>query len=186
MAKHHVQGLLQSLLALLDLEEDADVPPDLEGLFPRHQPRSQSTIQPLDVPTIFARSADEGISISKIDEEKRRVFGFASVAKIQGEELVDLHGDVLSPETLEEAAAEFRGTAGVNHQGDPVGEVFESVLIDATKARSMGMEPTDPSFVGWWIGVQLQEGPIWDAVRKGELGMFSIQGRAMVDDEDED
>lgn len=162
---------------------DGETALDVESLIPR----SQSTIAPLDMPTLYpAVNKSDGIHIAKIDEEKRRVFGFASVAKLQGEELIDAHGDVISPETLEEAAAEFRGAAGVNHQGDPVGEVFESVLIDATKARSMGMQPSDPTFVGWWIGVQLDEGPVWDAVRKGELGMFSIQGRAMVEDEDGD
>ena len=118
------------------------------------------------------------IRIAKIDAEKRRAFGFANVAMAGGRELVDAQGDVIAPDELEEAAATFRSMqAGVNHQGDAVGEIFESVFLDAEKAAAMGLAGAD-GFAGWWIGVQLPPGPTWEAVKSGRLGAFSVQGRA--------
>lgn len=123
------------------------------------------------------KSADQ-VRVIKIDEARRRAYGFASVSTVKGEELVDAHGDVIAPEDLEEAAATFRGSVGVNHQGDAIGEIFESLYLDATKAEAMGVSGAD-GFAGWWIGVQLPPGPVWEDVKAGKLPAFSVQGRAM-------
>lgn len=129
---------------------------------------------------MLMKSASD-VPVVKIDSERRRVFGFASISTIKGEELVDAHGDVISPADLEDAAALFRGSAGVNHQGDSVGDIFESVYIDAEKADAMGLSGAD-GFAGWWIGVQLPEGPVWEMAKAGHLPAFSIQGRAQTED----
>jgi hypothetical protein len=114
--------------------------------------------------------------IAKVDEAKRRVYGYANVSMVGGTELVDADGEVIAPEDLEEAAAVFRAMeAGVNHQGGAEGTIFESVFVDAAKATAMGLDGGD-GFAGWWIGVQLGPGPVWDAVQRKELRAFSVQG----------
>ena len=48
------------------------------------------------------------IAVQKSDDEKRLVFGWASVAQEEsGNTLVDLAGDVIEPEVLEQAAYDF-------------------------------------------------------------------------------
>lgn len=120
------------------------------------------------------------IRIAKVDVPKRRVYGFANVSMMGGQELVDAEGDVVSPSELEEAAATFTTMeAGVNHQGGAVGRIFESVFVDAEKAAAMGLSGAD-GFAGWWVGVQLDAGPVWDAVARKELTAFSVQGKARM------
>lgn len=120
------------------------------------------------------------IPVQKVDADRYRVYGFASVSTVKGQELVDAHGDVIGAADLEEAAATFRGAAGLNHQGEAIGEVFESVYVDAEKAKAMGLEGAD-GFAGWWIGVQLPPGPVWESVKAGKLPAFSIQGKAIAE-----
>ncbi len=94
---------------------------------------------------------------------------------VMGEVLVpgvpDAEGDVVSPETVKQAAYQFLiyyRTVGRQHQEfEDVGEVVESFIA----------RPQDPDFTpgAWVIAVQCSE-ETWKRVCSGELRGFSIGG----------
>ena len=45
--------------------------------------------------------------VTKMDEEKRRVFGFFSVVEENGKPVIDYQGDVIDSDDLEEAAYKY-------------------------------------------------------------------------------
>lgn len=122
-------------------------------------------------------------SIYKTDDEKRLVFGWASIIiKTDGEQLVDRQQDLIDPEDLEEAAYEyvlnFRDT-GEKH--DPnlrkKGKLVESCVLTAEKQKAMGiLDGTLP--IGWWIGFKIEDDEAWEKVKNGTYRMFSIEGKA--------
>jgi len=57
------------------------------------------------MPGRFAKSF--AFTIAKLDEDKRQVFGWASVVTKNGQPVVDRQGDVITVETLEEAAYSY-------------------------------------------------------------------------------
>src|SRR5262245_16159601 len=70
-----------------------------------------------------------GFQIAKVDEERRLVFGWASVAvRKDGSTVVDSQGDMIDPEELEAAAYAFvlkLGDANDMHEAEPVGRTVE-------------------------------------------------------------
>lgn len=121
------------------------------------------------------------IPISKVDESKNLVFGWANVSADKGEQLIDLQGDQIDIEDLEQAAYEFNlhfRESGVNHTGDAIGHVVESFVVTPEKLEKMGL-PADSLPIGWWFGVYVEDDAVFEKVRKGELSMFSIQGTAL-------
>lgn len=124
---------------------------------------------------------NQEFQIYKKDDDKRLVFGWASVAiKANGEQVVDLQNDVIDPEDLEEAVYEyvlnFRDS-GEEHNPDlrKKGKLVESVVFTKEKLRAMGIpEGTVP--LGWWIGFKIHDDDAWDKVKKGQYNMFSIEG----------
>lgn len=118
--------------------------------------------------------------IVKIDEEQRRVFGFAMVSTTRdGKLMVDLDGDTIEPGVLEEAAYDFvrnSREATVMHSGRPVGTMVESVVFTPDKVAKMGLRPGAlPS--AWWVGFEL-EPEVFAKVKAGQYRMFSIEGVA--------
>lgn len=111
--------------------------------------------------------------IAKIDEEKRQVFGFASVSVIE-----DRQGDTIRPDVLEKAAYDFVRTAraaNVMHAGPVIGECIESLFITAEKAELLGIPQ---EHVGkWWTGYQIDDDQAWENVKNGTTRAFSIEGR---------
>ena len=96
-------------------------------------------------------------SIFKTDNDKRLVFGWASISiTADGEQLEDRQKDMIDPEDLEEAAYEnvlnYRDT-GEEHISTMrmKGKLVESCVLTAEKQKAMGIpEGTLP--IGWWIG----------------------------------
>lgn len=122
-----------------------------------------------------------GIPILKINEEKRQVFGWASVSvRVDGEVVEDHQNDVIEMAELEKAVyiytAHF-GTAGEMHQKSNVGRLIESVVFTKEKAAAMGI-PLDILPEGWWVGYQIHEPEVWEKVKDGTYSMFSIEGTA--------
>jgi hypothetical protein len=113
----------------------------------------------------------------KSDSEGRFVRGWASVVSVAGEPVVDWQGDVTTIEEVRKAAHEFVTNARVAkamHQGSPVGEVVESVIVDDEFAKAIGAT-TDKR--GWWIGMAIHSEAIRKRVQSRELKSFSIGGR---------
>lgn len=126
-----------------------------------------------------AESTIQG-EILKVDEDRRMVFGWASiVADGDGEELVDKQGDILDLPSLEDAVYDFMLTSRATdemHQKDFTGRVFESVLFTPEKIAAMGLEKGAVP-IGWWIGSKIDDDETWEGVKSGRLSMFSIRGR---------
>jgi hypothetical protein len=121
-------------------------------------------------------------TIMKSDDDKRLVFGWASVAaRVDGQVITDSQDDIIEIEELEKAAygftAEF-GTAGEMHERAHVGRLIESVVFTKEKADAMGIPP-DKLPQGWWVGFHIDDADVWNKIRNGHYKMFSIEGDAI-------
>ena len=123
--------------------------------------------------------------IEKADDHA--VFGWAWVSDGEdGTRVTDSQGDSIPPEELEQAAYDhvltFR-SAGAEH--DParrgVGVLIESMVFTPEKLRLLGLTGLLP--VGWWVGYRITDEEVWQAVKRGEYGMFSIEGEAVREEE---
>ena len=128
-------------------------------------------------------SHENNYTIMKTDDDKRLVFGWASVSiTADGEQLEDLQHDLIDPEDLEEAVYEyvlkFRDT-GERHNPNlrKKGKLVESCVFTVEKQKAMGIpEGTLP--IGWWIGFKIEDDEAWEKVKNGTYRMFSIEGKA--------
>ena len=120
--------------------------------------------------------------VQKVDEEKKLVFGWASVSvTVDGQEVLDLQEDMIDPETLEEAAykfAELYRDGGEMHERTGVAVMVESVILTAEKQAAIGI-PAGTLPVGWWLGFRVTDDDVWEKVKSGEYNMFSIGGTAI-------
>lgn len=121
------------------------------------------------------------VEVRKTDEAERLVFGWGSVvADDTGHPIVDSDGDVIAPEDLEKAVYDFvaeSGASGVEHRGEAVAEVVESLVMTKQKAEAMGLP--GPPATGWWVGIKLADADMFAKVRDGTYTMFSIEGTAV-------
>lgn len=127
---------------------------------------------------------EKSFSIFKTDDDKRLVFGWASVSiKVDGEPLEDLQQDLIDPDDLEEAAyayvLNFRDT-GERHNPNlrKKGKLVESCVFTVEKQKAMGI-PEGILPVGWWIGFKIEDDEAWEKVKNGTYKMFSIEGKAV-------
>lgn len=125
----------------------------------------------------------DSFSIFKTDDDKRLVFGWASVSiTVDGEQLEDRQKDIIDPEDLEEAAYEyvlnFRDT-GEEHISTmrKKGKLVESCVFTAEKQKAIGI-PEGILPIGWWIGFKIEDDAAWERVKNGTYRMFSIEGKA--------
>ena len=126
---------------------------------------------------------EQSFTIFKADEDKRLVFGWASVAiTVDGEELEDMQHDMIDPEELEEAAYEyvlnFRDTGEEHLPGyRKKGRLVESCVFTPDKQKAMGI-PEGILPVAWWIGFKIDDDDAWRRIKDGTYRMFSIEGKA--------
>lgn len=124
-------------------------------------------------------SESQGI-ITKIDEDKRLVFGWASIIKdAEGRILLDRQDDYIDDEEeLEKAAYTYvlhSRDGGEMHVRTGVSTMVESVVLSKEKQAALGIpEGTVP--VGWWIGFKVNDDRVWDQVKKGDYVGFSVHG----------
>lgn len=130
-------------------------------------------------------------TFSKLDEEKRRAYGWASVVSLNGEPVIDRQGDFITLDDIEEAAYTYVRKSRVtgrmhertaDDQPRRAGELIESVVFTKDKCEAMGL-PT--SFSGkWWMGVQIdpEDEEAWEKVKKREWTGFSIHGKGLRKD----
>lgn len=124
--------------------------------------------------------------ISKVDEDKRQVFGWASVVELGGEPVVDLQGDYISIEEVEKSAYEYiqkSRKGGDMHLRDEWNEpkhssdMIESFVVTPEKKKALGLPEDMPT--GWWVGYQVNDPDLWAKVKSGERTGFSIHGRGV-------
>jgi hypothetical protein len=119
--------------------------------------------------------------VSKVDEDKRLAFGWASIAYLPDGTLVDdKQGDVLDDvEEVEKSAYDFVvdcRDGGEMHIRKGIGTLVESMVFTPEKIQAMGIpEGTVP--LGWWVGFRVADDDVWDRIKKGQYRMFSVHGR---------
>lgn len=132
------------------------------------------------------KSIDLAGTISKIDEDKRLVFGWASVISKGSEVVTDLQGDRISEEELEKMAYGFVRDCrdmGVMHESKGLGQLVESVVLTKAKQQSLGI---DLGQVGWWCGFHVTDSEVWKKVKDGTYSSFSIHGKGFREPVKED
>ena len=116
--------------------------------------------------------------VTKMDEDQRIVYGYASVISKDGEPIVDRQGDIITAEELEKAASDFMLGARVGktmHQGDATTTIIHSFpMTDETKKAYQIESPLE----AWLIAVKVHDDETWAKVKQGELKDFSIGGKA--------
>jgi len=121
------------------------------------------------------------LSVVKSDDDKKLVFGWASVsARVEGEPVVDYQNDMIELDELEAAAYEYAvafSNAGEMHQRGGVGRLVESVVFTKEKAAAMRL-PEGFLPKGWWVGFKITDDEVWAKIKTGEYNMFSIEGTA--------
>lgn len=128
----------------------------------------------------------EPIVVTKIDHDKRQVFGWANVSvRKSGDVISDYQDHIVPIDELEQAAYHFALSyrdAGAEHRdGYLTGKMIESIVFTKEKMTAMGIpDGTVPE--GWWIGFQIDDDTAWEKVKKGDYRMFSIEGTAVPEE----
>ena len=174
---------------------------ELEGTFPEYKPHmtlayiepgaefelkeisASGTATKVMIGHGFESTHENNYAIAKMDDDKRLVFGWASISfTADGQQLEDLQHDLILPEDLEEAVYEyvlnFRDS-GEEHRPNlrKKGKLVESCVFTAEKQKAMGL-PEGILPVGWWIGFKIEDDEAWAKVKDGTYRMFSIEGKA--------
>ena len=121
--------------------------------------------------------------ISKVDSEKRQVFGWCSITAIDGEPVVDRQGDYIPLDEIEKAAYTYvveSRKGGDMHARDGenpmhVSNLVESFVVTPEKLQRMGL-PDNALPHGWWVGFKVEDDKTWNLVKNGSRTGFSIHG----------
>jgi hypothetical protein len=121
-------------------------------------------------------------TVSKAIEDKRQVYGWASITEMDGQPVVDLQGDYTTIEEIEKAAHKYisksrkGGDMHVRVGDEPkhVADLIESVVITPEKKEALGIPADSPT--GWWVGMQVHDDETWQLVKDGKRPMFSVHG----------
>ncbi len=122
--------------------------------------------------------------ISKVQTEKRQVFGWCSLTKVDGEDVVDRQGDYIPLDEIEKSAYNYvihsrKGGDMHKRDGDQplhTSDLIESFVVTPEKLEQLGIE-SDAVPHGWWVGFKINDDDQWESVKKGERNHFSIHGR---------
>lgn len=128
--------------------------------------------------------------ISKVDADKRQVFGWCSLAEVNGKKVVDRQGDFIPLDEIEKSAYTYVIESRVGgdmhsrvHKGittnwsapKHTADLIESVVFTPEKLEKMGMTSTT-GHLGWWVGFKVNDDEQWGLVKSGERTAFSIHG----------
>lgn len=130
-------------------------------------------------------------TFSKVDVDKRQVFGWASVTEMDGKPVVDLQGDYIHPTDMENAAYDYvmksRIGGDMHSRTDEhghiikadkplhVSDLIESMVFTPEKIAKLGLAPGSLP-TGWWCGFKVHDDRTWAEVKKGNRRGFSIHG----------
>jgi hypothetical protein len=148
-----------------------------------------STATPGERGLVRYRKSDDAVDVvwegtfSKLDDEKRVAFGWASVVSVDGEPVVDKQGDLIDWEDLEKAAYAYvmkSRKGGSQHRRDGeepfhASDMIESFVVTPEKIEKMHLPPETP--VGWWVGYHYHDEDTWQDIKKGHKTGFSVHGR---------
>lgn len=131
--------------------------------------------------------------ISKMNEERHQVFGWANISSVNGRPVVDRQDDVIPIEELEKGAYTYvieSRIGGDQHQraplvkaaGAPVhtADLIESMVFTDEKCEALGLPADFPR--GWWIGMHVRDEDTWTKIKSGERTGFSVHGTGIRED----
>jgi hypothetical protein len=120
------------------------------------------------------------IDVKKIDDERKQLFGIASLISKSGRQVVDRQGDRISAEELERAVYEYVKSsrdASDSHERMGAGKLIESCVLTIEKQQAMGIDLGGDEF--WWVGIACDDA-IWAKLKKAKRPLaFSIGGTAV-------
>jgi hypothetical protein len=124
-------------------------------------------------------------TIVKYDEDKKLVFGWASIIKdTYGKVLLDRQDDFIdSEEELEKAAYDYvlrSRDGGEMHIRKGVSTMVESIVLSEEKQSALGI-PAGIVPIGWWVGFKVNDSRVWQEVKKGGYIGFSVHGTGKRD-----
>lgn len=128
-----------------------------------------------------SKSQDD-FKIIKVDEEQRTVYGWGSVTTYKGEYVVDRQGDIIRTETLHKAINEFMEDVRVGklmHEGEQVGQIIHSFPVTKDICAALGIQS---DMEGWIVGYKVYDDALWEDVKIGKYGAFSIGGAAQKEE----
>lgn len=117
--------------------------------------------------------------IFKVEEDKKLVYGWASIIEENGKQLIDKQGDLIDEEELIKAAHEYMTEYREGHEmheGEQVSKTVESMVFTKDVQKALGI---DLGKVGWFIVQKVQDDEYWQRIKKGEIAAFSIGGTAV-------
>lgn len=131
-----------------------------------------------------------GGTIVAKSEDKRTVFGWAYVTHDQlGELNVDGSGEFVDdPDEIEKAAYNFvlnARTGDADHTNVVKSTLVESMVFTPDKIEALGLQKGDLP-VGWWTGWKVHDDDVWAGVKKKRYGSFSIFGRSVKKEIEDD
>jgi hypothetical protein len=122
--------------------------------------------------------------ITKINDEKRLVVGWASVITDEKDRpIADYQGDIISLDELEAftwrlVIAGGAGGAGEMHER-PAGDVVEAFVVSRERREAMPeVFSPGPGPSGLMIALRINSDETWTAVKDGRLRELSIAGDA--------
>lgn len=140
---------------------DTELTPDKKkGKFSRKRPDPKEKV--------------EAQTVKKIDEEQRIVW-----AEVYIPDILDSHGDFMTPSEIEKMAHDFLasgkvGEVDVNHDNDVT---RGNVLVESFIARD-----DDTLFLpgAWVAAVHCPDDEMWERVKSGEINGFSMQAKVFM------
>lgn len=123
----------------------------------------------------------EIIDFEKQAEEMRMAWGWAYVCEIDGEQVVDHSGQACEWLEMQKCAHEFGLSAGIGGEmhEKAAGRIVEQLFFTPYLKQVLACEhlPT-----GWFIGFKIFDPQAWEKVKNGTYRMFSIEGRAEIEE----
>jgi hypothetical protein len=122
-------------------------------------------------------------TFTKFDTDKQLAFGWASVVKKDGQDVVDRQGDYMTIEDVEDAAYRYVMTSRIGgdmhkrngERPHHVSDMVESFVITPEKIAKLGLPENTPQ--GWWVGFKIHDEQVWQDVKIGKKVGFSVHGK---------
>jgi len=123
--------------------------------------------------------------VLKLDDEQRIVWGWATVVTVDGAPVVDLQGDVISPNEMLKMANGYMLDSRIGldmHQGEPTSVTLHSFPLTKELQEAFGIQCDRE---GWIIAQKILSDEKWAEIKAGGRLAFSIGGVADVEEIDE-
>lgn len=132
-------------------------------------------------PVVAKTAPSQTKIVAKSNDERRMIYGWASVTTVDGESVVDLQDDEITTDALHDIAKGIvRGQrAGkFEHDGDECNETLEVMVFDKSLQEALGI---DLGKEGLLVGQHVPDDAHWEKAKSGDWEL-SIAVRAQVEE----